>query len=124
MENLLILRRYNRTMREKYKSIGLDYDLIISKYPSIEEYEEVVNAYLSDPFFNELGDYIDKEDYELAKDATKGLFILAQELYIYPLYMALMEVYEDLEDELYKDIRPHYDEMIKVYKNIRGVFCA
>ena len=111
-------------MQEKYKSVGLDYNLIIEKYPNIQEYEEIVNAYLSDPFFNELADYIDNEDYELAKDAAKGLYILAQELYLYPLYMALMEVYEDLEEEIYKDVRNHYDEIIKVYKKIRGIFCA
>ena len=111
-------------MQEKYKSVGLDYNLIIEKYPNIQEYEEIVNAYLIDPFFNELGDYLDNEDYELAKDATKGLYILAQELFLYPLYMSLMEVYEDLEDEIYKDVRTHYDEMIIVYKKIRGIFCA
>lgn len=112
------------TMKEKYRSVGLDYDLIADKYKDLQEYEEIVNAYLSDPFFKELGDYIDVEDYELAKDATKGLFILAQELFLYPLYLALMEIYEDLEDEIYTDVRCHYDEMIKVYEKIRGIFCV
>lgn len=111
-------------MQEKYKSVGLDYNLIVDKYPNLQEYEETVNAYLSDPFFEELKEYLDNEDYALAKDATKGLFLLAQELYLYPLYMALMEVYEDLEDEIYKDVVKHYEDMMKVYKKIRGIFCV
>ena len=111
-------------MREKYAKVGLDYDLISDKYKDLQEYEEIVNAYLSDPFFRELGDYLDNEDYALAKDATKGLFILAQELFLYPLYLALMEIYEDLEDEIYVDVISHYEEMIEVYEKIRGVFCV
>lgn len=111
-------------MREKYKKVNLDYDLITSKFPNISEYEEIVNTYLSDPFFRELNDYLDNEDYELAKDATKGLFVLAQELYLMPLYIALLDIYEDLEDELYGDVKGHYNEMIKVYEKIRGVFCV
>ena len=109
-------------MKEKYAKVGLNYDLIASKYLDINEYEEIVNAYLSDPFFEELEGYLQDEDYELAKDALKGLFILAQDLYIYPLYMALMEVYEDLEEELYKDAMGHYYEMIEVYKKLKGAF--
>ena len=111
-------------MKEKYQKIGLNYDLIISKYTNLNEYEEIVNAYLSDPFFNELNGYLDDEDYALAKDATKGLFILAQELYLYPLYIALMEVYEDLEDEIYENVMSHYKDMMKVYEKIRKTFCA
>lgn len=111
-------------MREKYAKVGLDYDLISDKYKDLQEYEEIVNAYLSDPFFRELGDYLDNEDYALAKDATKGLFILAQELFLYPLYLALMEIYEDLEDEIYVDVISHYEKMIEVYEKIRGVFCV
>lgn len=109
-------------MENKYKSAGLDYNLIIDKYPNIQEYEEIVNTYLSDPFFKEIGDYLNNEDYALAKDATKGLYILAQELYLYPLYMALLEVYEDLEEEIYKDVTTHYNEMLKVYEKIKGIF--
>lgn len=111
-------------MEEKYKSVGLDYDLIISKYPNLQEYEEAASAYLSDPFFKELKTYLENEDYELAKDATKGLYILAQELYMYPLYILLMEIYEDLEEELYKDVMNHYSEMFNVYQRIRGAFYA
>ena len=109
-------------MKKKYESVGLNYDLIIEKYPNINEYEEIVNSYLSDPFFKELKDYLDNEDYALAKDATKGLFILAQELFIYPLYVSLMDIYEDLEEEMYKEVLTDYEKMMIVYKNIQGVF--
>ena len=111
-------------MKEKYNKVGLNYDLITSKYLDINEYEEIVNAYLSDPFFEELETYLDNEDYELAKDALKGLYILAQELQLYPLYVALLEIYEDIEEELYKDIPVHYKEMMFVYNNIKGAFCV
>lgn len=111
-------------MKDLYKSVGLDYDLIHDKYPNISEYEEIVNAYLSDPFFNELKGYLDDEDYALAKDATKGLYILAQDLYLFPLYLALLEVFEDIEEEMYADVLGHYEEMINVYKRIRGIFHA
>jgi len=111
-------------MKDKYKSVGLDYDLIIEKYPNISEYEEIVNAYLADPFFNELKTYLDDEDYALAKDATKGLYILAQDLQLFPLYLALLEIYEDIEEEIYADVMTHYTEMMNVYKRIRGIFYA
>ena len=41
-------------MKEKYRSVGLDYDLIVSKYPNINEYESIVNAYFEDEFFVKL----------------------------------------------------------------------
>jgi len=109
-------------MQEKYKSVGLNYDEIIEKYPNLQEYEVTVNAFLSDPFFNELQGYLDDEDYALAKDATKGLFILAQELRLMPLYVALMEIYEDIDEECYSDVQGHYKEMLNVYHKIKEVF--
>ena len=109
-------------MKEKYRKIGLNYELIASKYLDINEYEEIVNSYLSDPFFTELEEYLENEDYALAKDALKGLYILAQELYLYPLYIALMEVYEDIEEEMYKESITHYREMIRVHEKMRGSF--
>lgn len=111
-------------MKEKYASVGLNYDLILEKYPDINYYEEVVNAYFDDPFFLELKDMIENEDYALAKDATKGLYILASELCLYPLYERLLDMYEDFEYEVYDETIKKYKEMIKVYKKIRGVFNA
>lgn len=111
-------------MENKYKAVGLDYNIIISKYPNIQEYEEIVNTFLSDPFFKEIGDYLKDEDYALAKDACKGLYVLSQQLCLFPLYMALLEVYEDLEEEIYKDVDGHYQDMLKVYERIKGAFYA
>ena len=109
-------------MKKKYASIGLNYDLIIDRYPDVNEYEEIVNAYLDDEFFKEIEEMLEEEDYAMAKDATKGLYILAGELCLYPLYEVLLELYEDLEYETYKEIHEHYREMIDTYERIRGVF--
>ena len=109
-------------MKDKYASVGLNYDIIIDKFKNINEYEETVNAYLSDPFFKQLEGMLDDEDYALAKDATKGLYILAGDLCLYPLYEALLEVYEDLEYEMYDEIMTHYKDMMTVYERIRGCF--
>lgn len=109
-------------MKEKYRSVGLDYDLIVSKYPNINEYESIVNAYFEDEFFVKLKEYLDDEDYELAKDAVKGLYTLAEELYLFPLYMALLDIYEDIEEEIYNELIKKYDSMYEIYKKMKGVF--
>ena len=111
-------------MKEKYAKVGLDYDQIVDKYPIIQEYEEVANAYFSDSFFEDIKKYLEDEDYELAKDAIKGLFVLAEELRMYPLYYRLVDVYDDLDEELYKEAREHYDDAYKTFEKIRGVFHA
>ena len=111
-------------MRNKYKKVGLDYDLIIDKYPNINEYEETVNAFLSDEFFKDVGIMLEEEDYAMAKDAVKGLYVLASQLYLFPLYEKLLEVYEDLEYETYNDVKEHYRDMYETYERIRGVFNA
>ncbi|MDO4198476.1 MAG: hypothetical protein Q4D13_05760 [Erysipelotrichaceae bacterium] len=109
-------------MKKKYESVGLNYEDILAHFPNIDEYEETVNAYLSDEFFMELENMLIEEDYSMAKDATKGLFILSQDLLLFPMYEALMEVYEDLEYEIYDEIMKHYKDMIEVHKRLRGVF--
>lgn len=111
-------------MRNKYKSCGLDYDLIIEKFPDLNQYEETVNAYLDDEFFKDLKGMLENEDYAMAKDAVKGLYILASELCLFPLYEKLLEIYEDLEYEEYKNVMTHYDEMMVTYEKIRGIFNA
>lgn len=111
-------------MKEKYAKVGLNYDLIVEKYPNLDVYEETVNAYFSDPFFKELKDMLQDEDYAIAKDAVKGLYILASELCLYPLYEKLLDIYEDLEYEDYKEILNKYDDMLNTYNKIRGVFNA
>ncbi|MCR4855592.1 MAG: hypothetical protein K5908_05430 [Erysipelotrichaceae bacterium] len=111
-------------MKNKYASCGLNYDIIVDKYPNIMEYEEIVNAYLADEFFNQLEDMLDEEDYAMAKDATKGLYILASELCLFPLYERLLEIYEDLEYETYSEIMAHYRDMKQSHEKIRGIFHA
>ena len=71
---------------------------------------------------DELKEYLDDEDYELAKDAVKGLYILAEELYLFPLYMALLDIYEDIEEEIYNELIKKYDSMYEIYKKMKGVF--
>lgn len=107
-------------MEQILKQLGLDVDLIKSKYPNFDDYINTVKFYLDDEFFDGIGNYLNNEDYALAKDATKGLFILASDLCLYPLYIALMEVYEDLCVEEYGDVIKHYDEMKIVYDKFRG----
>ena len=109
-------------MRNKYKSIGLNYDYIVEKFPDLNEYEDIVNTYLTDEFFKELEVMIEEEDYEMAKDATKGLYVLAGDLLLYPLYETLLEIYEDLEYETYSDIKEHYREMIEKHRKIKELF--
>ena len=109
-------------MKKKYQNIGLNYDLIVDKFHNIDEYEEIVNTYLADEFFNDLKIMIENEDYEMVKDAVKGLYILAGDLLLYPLYEALLEMYEDLEYEFYPQLNPHYLEMMEIYQKIRGTF--
>jgi len=111
-------------MNELYKKVGLNYDLIKEKYPDDKEYEEIVNFYFSDENFKLLGKYIEDEDYALAKDAAKGLYVLAGELRLYPIYQAILEVYEDLEAETYDEIEGHYKEMMNTYERVRGIFCV
>ena len=111
-------------MKNKYASCGLNYDLIREKYPDVNEYEETVNAYLADEFFEELDMMLEYEDYAMAKDAVKGLYVLAGELCLFPLYEDLLELFEDLEYETYGETRQHYEEMIDIYEKIRSVFNA
>ena len=111
-------------MLEKYSKAGLDYNLIVSKYPNLNEYEEIVNSYLDDEFFVSIEEMLKDEDYALAKDATKGLYVLASDLVLFELYEVLLEVYEDLEYETYVDVLSHYKEVNKVHKKLRGVFNA
>lgn len=107
---------------DRYQDAGLNFNIISDKFPNREEYEEIVNVYLADEFFMDLKDYLEQEDYAMAKDAVKGLYILAQDLCLYPLYIALYDIYDDLDNEDYAPCITHYEEMIKVYEKIRGVF--
>ncbi len=111
-------------MLEYYRLAGLNYDLIHEAFPDMNEYEETLRFYFKDENFQLLGEYLKDEDYAMAKDACKGLYILASELRLFPLYETLLEVYEDLEAEMYNEVIEHYDAMIKVYDHIRSAFHA
>ena len=109
-------------MKEKYQSVGLNLDLIEEAFPNLEEYEITLNEYLMDEHFSELGTCLDDEDYEMAKDIVKGLYLLAQDLMVFPLFETLLEIYEDLEYETYDDILSHYTEMMFVHHKILNIF--
>ncbi len=109
-------------MREKYKSVGLNYDIIREAFPDMQEYEDTANYFLADEHFRELGEFLENEDYGMAKDAVKGLYLLAQDLRMFPLYEKLLEVYEDLAYEIYGDVLEHYRDMMEVHKQIRSIF--
>lgn len=109
-------------MENKLKELGLDINLIKTKYPVLDKYKEIVCFYLNDEFFDEIKTYLNNEDYALAKDALKGLFILAQDLYLYPLYISLMEIYEDLCSEYYNEALKHYEEMKLIHDKFKEVF--
>ena len=54
--------------------------------------------------------------------AVKGLYLLAQDLRLFPLYESLLEIYEDLTYEMYGDALPHYEDVLAIYEKLRGVF--
>ena len=109
-------------MKEKYASVGLNFDIISEAFPNIEEYEDAVNFYLSDEHFNDLGVFIDDEDYAIALDTVKGLYLLAQDLRLLPLYEKLLEIFEDLTYETYDEIIEHYTDMMFVHHSISSIF--
>ena len=107
-------------MKEKYKKCGLNYELILDKYPNIDEYEQIVHAYLEDEFFNDMKTMIEQDDFEMLKDACKGLFILANDLYLMPLYESLLELYESLEYEEYGNLMNEYNNVMSRHARIRN----
>lgn len=109
-------------MKNKYILCGLNYDLIIDEYPNLEEYEQALIFYLEDSFFVELRHFIEIEDYAMAKEATKGLYILASNLKLFNLYMALIDIYEDIESDNFKALPSDYEKMIEIHSKIKGAF--
>lgn len=83
---------------------------------------EIIKAYLADGFFDELKTYLKDEDYALAKDATKGLYILASDLALFDLYQKLLDIFEDLEYEEYEHVLEHYEVMYREYKRLKEVY--
>ena len=87
-----------------------------------EETRRAIKFYLEDEFFASLKDYLDTEDYNLAKDMVKGLYILAGELHLFALYQGLLDIYEDLDFEEYGPVNQHYEVMINEYYRLKEVF--
>lgn len=81
--------------------------------------KDVIKFYLEDEFFIEVEKYLADEDYALAKDAVKGLYILAMEFKLYKLYETLLDIYEDLEAEFYNDVLKHYELMKNEYLRLK-----
>ena len=116
-----VILRCEESSEDMYKSI----DLVEAKLErQINDEEntvsrEVIRVYLEDEFFNDLKKYLEDEDYAMAKDATKGLYLLAMELKLYRLYETLLDIYEDLESELYTDVLKHYEDMYSEYRRLK-----
>lgn len=83
---------------------------------------EVIKFYLNDEHFTEIRVFLENEDYAMAKDATKGLYLLAMQLRLFGLYEALLEIYEDLDAEFYKDVIGHYEDMFEEYSKLKEVY--
>ena len=75
-----------------------------------------------DEFFNEMKTMIIDEDHEMLKDACKGLYILANDLYLFPLYEALLDLYESVEYEEYNNLLSQYDQVMERHSKIRKNF--
>ncbi len=95
---------------------------VVSASEYDEETRRTIKYYLEDEFFGMLKDYLDTQDYNLAKDMIKGLYILAGELRLFALYQGLLDIYEDLDFEEYESVNQHYDVMIAEYHRLREVF--
>lgn len=100
-------------MKNEFEKNAIYIDDIIHKYENIEAYIEAVRVYLDDEFFDELENYYKNNDFEILKDALKGLYILALEFRIMKLYQAILEVYECVVDEEYKNIEEAIKEVLK-----------
>ncbi len=83
---------------------------------------EVIKAFLKDEFFYNLKEYLETEDYALAKDAIKGLYALASQLALFNLYGYLLDLYEVLEYEEYSNAMSYYEVMIKEYEHLLEVY--
>lgn len=101
---------------------GINIEEVKHSFPNLKNYEESLKCYLHDDFFTTLDSFVVSQDYAMAKDATKGLMILAQELKVFKLYQALSEVYEDLLEEEYQEINKHLASVTMLHKELRGIF--
>ena len=83
---------------------------------------KVIKAFLEDEFFYDLRVYLEEGDYVLAKDAIKGLYVLASKLALFELYGHLLDLYEVLEYEDYINVMSQYEALIKEYERLLEVY--
>ena len=96
---------------------------VISSEKYDEETLRAIKFYLADEFFDELKNYLETEDYNMAKDVVKGLYILAGEFKFFKLYQCLIDIYEDLMYDEYKSVIDHYEKMYVEYGRLKEVYC-
>jgi hypothetical protein len=100
---------------DKYTKNKINTGLVLNDFHTIEAYEEALRFYLQDDFFDELKGFLDNNDFEMAKDALKGLYILAGDLKLFPLYESLLEIYQDLLEEEYRYLGERYETMKAIH---------
>ena len=88
---------------DKYLRNKINPGLVLNEFSSLEAYEEALRFYLQDEFFLQLKEYLDNNDFEMAKDALKGL------------YEALLEIYQDLLEEEYRYLGERYEAMKSIH---------
>lgn len=91
-------------MIEYFAKHNIHLENVEENYGDIDEYILAARIYLQDENFDLLKDMIKDLDFEMAKDAIKGLYILALELRFLDLYQVLVEAYECLYEECYKEL--------------------
>lgn len=110
-----------REYLKKYKIVADD--IIDSEFEGDpNKYIEAVKFYLNDEFFSEIQIFIDDQDYEMAFDALKGLFILAEQFRLLRLYEYLVEVYESLLDEDLTDINGKVAAILIERNHLQEIF--
>jgi len=109
-------------MREKIVKAGLVYDLIAAEFKDLNIYKEALVFFLNDQHFIELKETLEYGDYEMAEDITKGLFTMAEQLKLFNLSENLIDIYEALLYEDYKEIMELYSVMILQHKKLYEVF--
>ena len=107
---------------DKYLRNKINPGLVLNEFSSLEAYEEALRFYLQDEFFLQLKEYLDNNDFEMAKDALKGLYILAGDLKLFPLYEALLEIYQDLLEEEYRYLGERYEAMKSIHTSLSEDF--
>lgn len=109
-------------MKTEFEKRAILIDDIIQNYTDLDEYKKVARTYLNDDFFEELPIFIAQNDYEMAKDALKGLYILALELRMIRLYQELLEIYECLIDEEYKNLDDNVKKVMEIRTDLLEFF--